>query len=387
VATTFDCVIIGAGLAGSAAAAVMARDGVRVALVDPRASGLPAFKAEKIEPDQAELLRQLGLADGVLPHAARIHSIREAHRGRVLREVPVEQYGMPYHDMVDAVRAQIPGSVVQKLGSATGATLGPELQSITLDTGESLSTRLLVLAAGVGGKLHRELGVERLVIRAPHSVCSGFDVARVDGQPFPFESISYWADSLEGALDYVTLFVMPGRMRVNVFSYLDPKDPWFRQLAGDPRAALEGLIPGLTALIGDWAVTSKVESHAIDLYRAATPETDGVVLIGDAWQSVCPATGTGLTKVLTDVDVLCRTWLPQWLAAPGMEAGRIAPYYSDARKVAVDRESLASAEYRRRFSVDGSWRWRLHRRRAYLQMGWSGFRASTDPRPRARTCG
>ena len=374
-APEFDCAIIGAGLAGSAAAVVMAREGVRVALVDPRTNCLPAFKAEKLEPDQVKLLRRLSLADGVLPNAARIHAIREAHGGRVLRTVKIEQYGMRYQDLVNAVRAQLPTNVMQKVARATGVSLGRECQHIALDSGESISARLLVLAAGVGGSLHSTLGVERRVIRAPHSVSSGFDIARADRQPFPFDALTYWADSLNDAIDYVTLFLLPGRMRVNIFTYRDPRDPWFRELARQPRATLDRTLPGATALIGDWTAASKVESRPIDLYAVAPPRLDGVVLIGDSSQSVCPATGTGLSKVLTDVEVLCRTWLPQWLAAPDMRAEMIAPYYADARKIAVDRDSLASAEYRRRFSTDASWRWRIHRQRSYLQMRWSGLTA------------
>jgi len=377
----FDCVIVGAGLAGAAAAVVMGRDGVRVAIVDPRTSCLPTFKAEKIEPDQVELLHRLGLADGVLSRAARIRSIQEAHGGRVLRTVPIEQYGMSYQDIVNSVRDQLPSTVEQRVARATQVeeTAGcSERQTITLDSGESISARLLVLAAGVGGTLHSRLRIERRMIRASHSVTTGFDIARVDGKPFPFEALTYWADSLEGALDYITLFLLPGRMRVNLFSYLAPTHPWFRQLARQPRATLDRAIPGATALIGDWTVASKVESHAIALYHVDPPGRDGVVLIGDASQSVCPATGTGLSKVLTDVEVLCRTWLPKWLATPGMQASKIAEYYADERKIAVDRDSLANAEYRRRFSTDDSWRWRIHRQRSYLEMRWSGLTANRD---------
>ena len=44
----------------------------------------------------------------------------------------------------------------------------------------------------------------------------------------------------------------------------------------------------------------------------------GLVLLGDAFQSVCPTTGTGLSKVLTDVDVFCHDCVPDWLATSGM---------------------------------------------------------------------
>ena len=90
----FDVVIVGAGLAGAATAAVLGRQGWRVTLVDPRPVSPPAFKAEKIEPDQADLLRRLDLMEEVRRRAAPIRVIQVAHRGRVLRSISMEQYGI-----------------------------------------------------------------------------------------------------------------------------------------------------------------------------------------------------------------------------------------------------------------------------------------------------
>ena len=95
--------------------------------------------------------------------------------------------------------------------------------------------------------------------------------------------------------------------------------------------------------------------------------------MGDACQSVCPATGTGLGKVLTDVDVLCRTHIPTWLETPGMRAEKIASYYNDARKIACDGSSLRDAEYRRRFITDRSLRWRVHRASSYARIALEGL--------------
>jgi 2-polyprenyl-6-methoxyphenol hydroxylase-like FAD-dependent oxidoreductase len=131
----FDVVIVGAGLAGASAAVVLGRQGRRVALVDPRPMYPPAFKAEKIEPDQADLFRRLGLMDGILPCVAPINSVVVAHRGRVLRVVAVEQYGMAYQDMVNAVRRQLPASVELHVARASGIENGPEVQSVSLDNG------------------------------------------------------------------------------------------------------------------------------------------------------------------------------------------------------------------------------------------------------------
>ena len=113
-----DVIILGAGLAGAAAAAVLGRDGYPVSLIDPKPQCSPAFKAEKIEPDQADAFRRLGLMQEILPKTAAITKISEAHNGRVLRVVPIEQYGIFYQDMVNTVPRQIPDTIELRVARA-----------------------------------------------------------------------------------------------------------------------------------------------------------------------------------------------------------------------------------------------------------------------------
>lgn len=367
-APEFDVIVVGAGLAGACTAAILGRQGHKVALVDPKAEYSPAFKAEKIEPDQADLFRAMGLLAGILPHAARIRRIHEAHRGRVLRIVEIEQYGIVYQDMVNAVRRQIPAQVSRRIARVERIQGGPVIQTVRLSTGESLTARLVVVSTGVGGKLHESLNLGRRLVRSHHSLCSGWDVARADGRPFGFDSLTYFADSLRDGIDYVTFFAMPGCMRVNLFSYREPRDPWVRALSADPRAVLDRAIPRLTGVSGEWRLTSKVENVPIDLYVTDSPSRDGVVLLGDAFQSVCPATGTGLSKVLTDVFRFSTAHVPGWLATPGMSSSKIAAFYRDPVKVACDVHSLQTAEHRRNFGTARSLRWWIHRRKTYLRM-------------------
>src|SRR5882762_8844458 len=90
-----------------------------------------------------------------------------------------------------------------------------------------------------------------------------------------------------------------------------------------------------------------------------------LVVIGDAFQSVCPATGTGLTRVLTDVDVLCNECIPDWLATPGMGPEKIDRFYNHPRKLGTDRRSLTAATYSRQRSTESSVRWEIRRRGIY----------------------
>jgi 2-polyprenyl-6-methoxyphenol hydroxylase-like FAD-dependent oxidoreductase len=280
---------------------------------------------------------------------------------------------MRYQDMVRQLRKQIPGNVDFRVARVDRIETSPDVQSVILDDGSSMTARLVVMAAGTAPKVQTLMGLRRRQIRSRHSLCVGFDIARADGRAFPFEALTYWADSLESGIDFISLFPVPGAMRVNLFGYLGPRDPWLRVLTEAPNVAIERTVPKLTRVVGPWRAISKVEIRAIDLYVTDVPRVDGIVLVGDAWQSVCPATGTGLGKVLTDVDVLCGTYVRAWLDTPGMGAEKIASYYDDARKITCDDSSLRDAEYRRRFITERSLRWSIHRASSYARIALAGM--------------
>jgi 2-polyprenyl-6-methoxyphenol hydroxylase-like FAD-dependent oxidoreductase len=371
---TFDVIIVGAGLAGATAAAVLAKAGRRVALVDPRDHCMHCFKAEKIEQDQAELLRGFGLLEAILPSSAVIREVSDARNGKILGVVPVEQYGILYHDMVNCIRRNLPSTVEVHVARVAEIVPGAESSEVTLVGGERMSARLVVLAAGTGSHLHEGLGIEKIVIRREHSLACGFNVELPSARPVPFNSLTYYPDGYATKIDYLTLFPIQGALRANLFCYRTAHDPWVRRFAKETGAVLRESMPQLSRLTGELRVVGKVEMAPIDLYRVAVTPKPGLVLIGDAFQSVCPSTGTGLSKVLTDVDILCSTCIPAWLATPGVGEDKIEHFYAEARKRDCDRSSLSRAAYRRQLSTDSSLRWQLHREKLYLKMmasGWS----------------
>lgn len=361
-----DIAIIGGGLSGSVAATVLGRAGYKVVLIDNHASYPNLFKAEKLEPDQIALLRKMSLLDCMLPLSVPIAEVTNGRHGRILDRTPVGQYGILYHDMVNTVRSRIPAVVDFRIGRVADLEAGASHQRVLLADGHCIQSRLLIVASGVGGVLRQKLGIGRHVLRESHSVACGFTIAPEPGHRIDFTALTYYSERLSDRIDYLSLFPVTDGLRANLFTYRDPHDPWLKQLAQSPREELRALMPGLTKFLGNFTVPSKVQLRPIDLERAEDYRRPGVVLVGDVFQVSCPATGTGVSKLLTDVDVLCNTHVPRWLDSPGMGTEKIDQFYDDPRKQACDAQALHWAEYRRSVATETGLGWELHRRRVFL---------------------
>jgi 2-polyprenyl-6-methoxyphenol hydroxylase-like FAD-dependent oxidoreductase len=371
-----EIIIVGAGLAGAALAAVLGRQGRRVVLVDLHANCPPLFRAEKIEKEQVLLLRKLGLLEHLLPYAGSVREVWGGYDGRVFKTSPIEQYGLKYADMVNAVRAQLPPTVVTRVGRVEAITNSDQEQRVKLAGGEELTSKLVVLACGGRGDFQNNLGMRRRLVQKDQSLGFGFDIA-AESEPFAFDALTYYSLSPSTRIDYLTLFKFRNTMRANLFVFRSASDPWVREFIQNPGAMLRHYLPKLSRVTGDYRVTSKVESSRVDLYKVECDPQPGVVLIGDASQSACPATGMGLDKVLTDVDVLSEC-IPGWLATPGMSADKMAEFHQHPRKLAMDSEALQDAQDHRRVVVGQSLRARMHR--FLLQSKWQLLASSRQLR-------
>jgi len=156
-----DVAIAGGGLAGSTAAAMLARAGLEVALVDPHPVYPFDFRSEKLSGPQVHLLRQTGLADAVLSAATAMDEIWIARFGRLIERRRNDEYGIRYDTLVNAVRTQIPAGALVAAKAAAVST-GADRQTMILANGEKIGARLLVLATGLNNALRRMLGISRV---------------------------------------------------------------------------------------------------------------------------------------------------------------------------------------------------------------------------------
>lgn len=365
-----DVAIVGGGLAGSTAAAMLGRAGLSTAIVDLHRVYPPDFRCEKFDESQVALWHKTGLADAILPLATRIDELWIARFGRLVRKRANNQYAMYYDAMVNAMRAAIPGDAELIEGKVSAIATGTERQKVTLASGEEIVARLIVLANGLNVGLRHNVGLTREVVSPCHSISIGFDLKPVGRAAFDFPALTYYPERTSDHVAYIAFFPIGATMRANLFVYRDQRDLWLRRMRGAPQATVFEALPGLRRIIGNFEVTDAVKIRPVDLYVTGGHRQPGIVLVGDAFCTSCPAAGTGTNKVLTDVERLCNVHIPRWLATEGMGADKIDQFYDDEVKVACDNFSAEKAFYLRSLSIDGRLPWQARRWTRFLgQLG------------------
>jgi 2-polyprenyl-6-methoxyphenol hydroxylase-like FAD-dependent oxidoreductase len=155
-----DIAIVGGGLAGSTAAAMLGRAGIPAILIDPHPAYRPDFRVEKLSgQQQIERFRKTGLAEAVLRSATHDGENWIARFGVLLDRKPSQQFGIMYDDLVNAIRVEIPPATETIHAKATAIKTSVERQKLTLSNGIEISARLVVLANGLNVSLRNTLGI------------------------------------------------------------------------------------------------------------------------------------------------------------------------------------------------------------------------------------
>jgi len=385
-----DIAIIGGGLAGATAAAMLGRAGIATTVIDPHPIYPPDLRCEKLDGTQAEILRRTGIGDLVLPattHDGSQHdgAVWIARFGRLIDRRPGDQYGILYDDLVNTVRGTIPRHVPFMIAKATSIATSDDRQEVALSNGDKISARLVMLANGLNVSLRDQLGIERIVTSPCHSITIGFDLKPRRRPRFDFAALTYYPESPAARMAYLTLFPIGETMRANLMVYRGMDDPWLRDMRRDPEGSLHELMPGLRRITGDVEVSGQVKIRPADLYVTEGHRQAGVVLVGDAFCTSCPAVGAGTGKVFTDVERLCGAHIPQWLATPGMGAHKIAAFYDDPVKRACDEASTFRAHQLKSISTDTGLSWDAQRWARFAMRAGIGFarqlRHAVTPRP------
>jgi 2-polyprenyl-6-methoxyphenol hydroxylase-like FAD-dependent oxidoreductase len=356
-----DVAIVGGGLAGSTAAAMLGRAGISTVLIDPHVTYPPELRCEKLGGNQLTLLRKTGLADTTLRATTLDGEVWEARFGYVVTRKPSDQHGIMYDTLVNTVRAQIPRDVTTIHAKVVAIANSAERQKLVLSNDEEISARLVILANGLNLGLRHMLGITRRVISHCHSVTLGFDVEPVGRASFEFPALTYWPGRTAARMAYLSIFPIGNRMRGNLMVYRDLDDPWLAAFKQAPERTMCETMPRLARMTGEFRVSRPVKVRPADLYVNDNYLQPGVVLAGDAFSTSCPAAGTGTTKVFNDIQLLCNTHIPRWLASEGMGTDKLAAFYNDPEKLACEAACLEKAYHLRALSTENGLVWRARR--------------------------
>jgi 2-polyprenyl-6-methoxyphenol hydroxylase-like FAD-dependent oxidoreductase len=311
---------------------MLGRAGIDCIVIDPHETYPREFRCEKLDGPQVALLQKTGLAGEVLPAATPDRFNWVARLGRVVERRPGDQHGIAYDRLVNTVRGTIPQHVPFVRNKVRTIVAGPERQAVTVDGGETIDARLVLLANGLSVALRDQLALRREVVSPCHSVAVGFTAVPRARRAFDFPALTYYAERPTDRAALITLFPIGGSMRANLFVYREMNDPWLHGMRHAPERSLFQLWPSLQRLMGAFDVDGRVDIRPIDLYVTHGHRRPGVVLAGDAFATSCPAAGTGARKVLNDVERLCNVHIPRWLATAGMGEGKIGEFYDDPVK-------------------------------------------------------
>lgn len=357
--------IVGAGFCGALAAVVLARAGHRVTLIDRHSVYPKQFRVEKFAGGQIELMRKLGIFKAIAEASTPFKDIANVRAGRIVDRTPNQHYGILYEEIVRVVRAQLPSSVAFIIDDVTALKTGPQKQEVVLSSGQALSVDLVLLATGMNGALAHRLGIGQHMVAEGHSISFGFTIPAEPG--LTFNALTCYGSGATNRIDYLSLFPIGDTLRANLFTYLDQRDPWIRELRRNPSTSLGESMPGLAAYLRPYDPVDGVQNWTMNLTTAASVNQDGIVLIGDAYQTSCPATGMGVTRLLNDVDRLCNVHIPRWLTTPGMAKEKIARFYDDPVKQDIDTQAIRMAHFRRSLITDRSLQWRFRRQEHFMR--------------------
>jgi geranylgeranyl reductase family protein len=296
-----DVLVVGAGPAGSAAAAALAAQGRNVLLVETSAHPRPKACAEYASPRIAEELLRLGVADAAWRGDALPLNGMRVIRGDDAVDVCYRDsqgtrtaWGLDRltFDAALATHAVRCGArlrertTVEGLHWAEGSIVGARLR--TAEGAVDVACRTLIGADGARSAVARKLGVERPV-RTPRRLGM---VAHYEGLP----DLVDHGEMHVGPGWYVGLAPLGGG-RLNVGMAL-PIDAGSRQPA---RRRFEAAIAGIPAvadrLVGKRRLTPIRGASPIG-HRVARAAGPGWMLIGDAAGFIDPFTGEGIYRAL-----------------------------------------------------------------------------------------
>ena len=343
-ADRFDVVVVGAGMVGSATAALLARSGFGVALVEGRepapfdATADVGLRVSALSPGAADILAEAGAWRLIerTRHAPYRHMRVEDRDESSTIEFQAAEFGEEYLGAIvenDLVQWALWQSLQLMAGveffcpdTVREMTLEDGERVLTLAGGARIRARLLVAADGADSRIRRWLG-----IRQDHWEYGQSGVVGVVATEPPNPALAWQRFMDGGPLAFLPL--ADGRSSI-VWSR--PEAEARRLLALDDAAFLAELEEAAAGGPGHWPGTpvscGPRAAFPLTMRLSARYAAPGAVLVGDAAHVVHPLAGQGVNLGLLDAAALAEVLVEARRAGAEFAAPRVLEKYDRWRR-------------------------------------------------------
>ncbi|WP_187313434.1 FAD-dependent oxidoreductase [Actinosynnema mirum] len=336
-----DVVVVGAGVAGLAAAHALGRGGARVLLLDKQREVRPIAKGELLQPGAITVLRGWGVvdalvADGALRVPALVARDREGAALLTMDYRTLLDAERPwllvhdYHVILGALARTLPATVEVRRGAVVRELVrdsGGRARGVRLDSGD-VSASLVVAADGLSSRLRKDAGIELARTEYPHKLAA-FDLA---DQPVG-EDVSTYATPRGLAMSYS----LPGdRARLYVQVAADELRGVDREKAQDWVDEFVRQVPAFAGKRAD-VLRAWNGKQVLPVGRSLTESLSGkgIVLLGESAHAVHPAAGQGMNSSIVNAARLAdRVAALEGDLAPG-RLDPVLAAWSDERRRAL----------------------------------------------------
>jgi len=359
--SSYDVVIIGAGMVGATLASLLSRAGFSVALVEAvapaefDAGAEVGLRVSAISPGSAAVLEQAGVWKKIAAQRVRPYRRMQVEDGVELEplvfDAPVfnlERLGtIVENDLVQWSAWQVIGAGglvdIHCPDRLDGIEAGGRQNRVVLGSGLVLTASLVVGADGAGSRVRRILG-----LRQQHFSYNQHGLVAVVGKQKPNPGVAWQRFLPGGPLAFLPL--ADGRSSI---VWTRPSAEAERLLALDDAGFIDELDHASSGWLGHVETLGPRAAFPLSMRLSESYSSKRTVLTGDAAHVVHPLAGQGVNLGFADAAVLAEKLIAVRLGGGDIGAANVLRDYDRARRSESETMAFGMHAIRSLFAIDG----------------------------------